>query len=85
MLNRRKVITFEKFERSYYRVPDCEPIVGFCDRCSQNVSWLTPIQATALTGLTLREVFRRVEAKALHFTESTPGLIHICPNSLLVK
>ena len=85
MLNRRTVITFEKLERSYYRLPDSEPIVAFCYQCRQDVSWLTPTQATAITGLTLREVFRRIEANALHFNESTPGLIHVCPNSLDLK
>ena len=85
MLSRRTVITFEKLERSYYRLPDSEATVAFCDRCLREVSWLTPIQATAISGLTLREVFRRIEANALHFSESTLGSIHICANSLDMK
>ncbi len=82
MLNRRTVITFEKLERSSYRLPDSEPVLARCDVCRQEVSWLTPNQVVALTGLTLRQIFRRIEAKAIHFNETPPGLLHICPNSL---
>jgi hypothetical protein len=49
------------------------------------VSWLTPNQVVALTGLTLREVFRRIEADTLHFHETASGLLQICPNSLGLK
>ena len=82
MLNRRTVITFEKFERSSYRLPNSEPFVGRCDECREEVSWLTPNQVVALTGLSLREIFRRIEASALHAIERTPGELHICPNAV---
>lgn len=81
MLNRRTVITFEKLERCYYHLPNSEPILARCDECQVEVSWLTPNQVVALTGLTLREVFRRIERDALHFDETAPGVLHICPNS----
>ena len=82
MLNRRTVITFEKLERCFYHLPNSEPVLAECVECQQEVSWLTPNQVVALTGLTLREVFRRIEANSLHFSETAPGLIHICPNSI---
>lgn len=82
MLTRRTVITFEKVERNLYRLPDSEPFLALCDRCAAEVSWLTPKQVVAVTGLTLREVFRRIEGNELHFTETAPGSLHICPNSL---
>lgn len=82
MLRRRTVITFEKLERCFYRLPNSEPAITRCDECQEDVSWLTPNQVVALTGLTLREVFRRIEADTLHFIEAQPGLMHICPNSL---
>lgn len=85
MLNRRTVITFEELERCFYHLPNSEPVLAVCDECRQEVSWLTPNQVVALTGLTLREVFRRIEADTLHFNESAPGLMHICPNSLGLK
>ena len=82
MLSRRTVITFEKLERCFYRFPNSEAHLAQCDECQQEVSWLTPNQVVALTGLSLREVFRRIEANTLHFSETAPGLLHICPNSL---
>ena len=85
MLSRRTVITFEKLERSFYRLPGSEPFIGLCEGCGTEVSWLTPNQVTALTGLTLREIFRCIEANRVHFSEPTPGSMHVCPNSLRLK
>ena len=82
LFSRRTVITFEKLERCFYRLPNSEPVLAECVECRQEVSWLTPNQVVALTGLTLREIFRRVESSTLHFIETQPGLMHICPNSL---
>ena len=82
MLYRQTVITFEKLERSWYRLPDSEPFLMRCAVCAEEVSWVTPVQAQVLSGLTLREIFRRIEANSIHFTETPPGQIHICPNSL---
>jgi hypothetical protein len=81
MFSRRTVITFEKLERCFYRFPNSEALLAQCYECQEEVSWLTPNQVVALTGLSLREVFRRIEANALHFSETAPGLLHICPNS----
>jgi len=49
------------------------------------VRWLTPTQAVTITGLTLREIFRRIESNSLHFIETPLGLLQICPNSLELK
>ena len=82
MLNRRTVITFEKLERSLYRLSDTEPFLMRCAQCAEEVSWVTPVQAQALSGLTLREIFRRIESSLIHFSETQTDQIHICPNSL---
>lgn len=82
MLSKRTVITFEKLERCFYRLPNSEPLWSRCEQCGEDVSWLTPNQVVALTGLSLREIFRRIEANTLHFSETAPGLLHVCPNSL---
>jgi hypothetical protein len=82
MSTRRTVITFEKLERSFYRLPDSEPVLAYCEACGAEVSWLTPNQVVALTGLTHRQIFRRIESDALHFNESDSGLTLICPHSL---
>lgn len=82
MLNRRTVITFEKLERYFYRLPDSSALVEYCPQCCAEVSWLTPDQVVAVSGLTLREIFRRIEAQAVHFKETSPAGLHLCPNSL---
>ena len=78
---RRTVITFEKLERSFYRLPGTEPLLAPCRQCQAEV-WLAPDQVVALTGLTLREIFRLIESNILHFEETAEGSLHICGNSL---
>ena len=85
MLNRRTVITFEKLERCFYHFPNSEPVVATCEECRQKVAWLTPNQAVLLSCLSLREIFRCIEANTIHFYETPSGLLHICPNSLDMK
>ena len=80
MFNRRTVITFERLERSFYRLPNSEPVLARCDACGTEVSWLTPNQVVAVTGTTLREIFRRIERNQVHFIETEPGALLICPN-----
>ena len=82
MFRRRTVITFEKLERFRYLVPQAELRISWCDACARNVSWLTPDQFVALNGLSLRELFRRIESGAVHFIESTNGSLLICPESM---
>ena len=82
MLNRRTVITFETQERCSYRLPDSSAVIGGCVVCGSEVCWLTPDQFAALAGLSMREVFRRIEANALHFVETVNHGLRICPGSL---
>ena len=82
-INRRTVITFEKLERSFYSLPGSAPLLAHCEQCHTDVSWLTPVQVVALTGLTLREIFRLVEeSRTIHFNETPSGLLHVCSHSL---
>ena len=85
MLSRRTVITFEKLERFFYRLPNSEPLLSQCDQCGEEVSWLTPNQVATLTGLSLREIFRGIEGQTIHFIETPPGMLHVCPNSIRSK
>ena len=85
MFSRRTVITFETLERSYYRLSESESVEARCDQCRHPVIWLTPNQVVAATGLTLREIFRRIESNSFHFIETPLGLLQICPNSLELK
>jgi len=85
MFSRRTVITFETLERSYYHLSESESVHARCDQCRHPVIWLTPNQVVAATGLTLREIFRRIESNSFHFIETPLGLLQICPNSLELK
>ena len=82
MSGRRTVITFQKFERSTYRLLGTPARVGHCDRCRQEVTWLMPNEALVLTRQSLREIFRLIEAGKIHFTEDEAGFLFICPISL---
>jgi hypothetical protein len=81
VFTKRTIITYEKLERCFYRLPESQPLLMRCDDCGDEVSWVMPQQAQVLTGLTLREIFRRIEARLIHFSETPPGQVYICPNS----
>jgi hypothetical protein len=82
MFTRRTVITYEKLEQSTIRFSGVELTISRCDDCSQEVKWLTPYQTLAISGLTLREIFRLIEANHIHFTETRVGLLLICYQSI---
>ena len=82
MSGRRTVITFQKFERSTVRLFGTPALAAPCDRCRQEVTWLTPNEALVLTRQSLREIFRLIEAGRVHFTEDAAGFLLICPISL---
>ena len=82
MFKRRTVVTFEKLERSLYFVPEANLVIALCDDCGKSVCWLTPNQIVALSGLSLREVFKRIEGGTVHFRENVSGLVLICPDSM---
>jgi hypothetical protein len=43
---------------------------------------LAPEQIAAITGTSTRDIYRRVEAGELHFTETESGVLLICLDSL---
>ena len=57
----------------------------FCDHCQAKVRWLTPEEAMALGRVSLREIFRLVESREIHFTESKEGFLIVCAESLTTK
>lgn len=56
---------------------------GWCVECAKQVEMVRPEDAAALLQISLRRVFRRVEAEKLHFTETADGSLFICRNSLM--
>jgi hypothetical protein len=62
------------------RLPE-DAVMGWCPACGGDVRWVTVREAAAISGLTEREIHRRVEAGSLHFLESSGALL-ICFLSL---
>lgn len=53
----------------------------FCNQCGMERIFVSAEQATYLTKLTSREIFRLVETDAVHFFETEEGFLFICENS----
>lgn len=58
-------------------------LLNWCVECDAVAGWVTPDEATALTGINSMALYRRVESKLLHGLESREGFLLICLNSLL--
>ncbi len=53
-----------------------------CNECGRVVRMLLPEEAAALSGASLRAVFRRIEKGELHFAESAGGQVYVCAISI---
>ena len=53
-----------------------------CPKCLAEVRLVTPDEAGSLAGVSVREVYRWVEAGRVHFIETSEGRLFICANSL---
>jgi hypothetical protein len=60
-----------------------QAVEELCDGCGELALMIRPDQAAAVTGLTLRNLFSRIDEGKLHFRELPNGLVLICLNSLL--
>jgi len=43
---------------------------------------VTPEEAACFSGVSVREIYRRVEGGRVHFIETSEGQLYICTNSL---
>jgi hypothetical protein len=59
------------------------PVSGWCAECAEQVRLLTPEAAATAAGVSVRTIYRRVEARELHFTETAEGRLLICLTSIL--
>lgn len=57
----------------------------FCEGCRQESSWLFPEEAMLLAQISLREIFRLVELREIHFVENPEGFLLVCAKSLASK
>lgn len=56
--------------------------LGWCADCAQPSRWTTPDCAAALRNVSLRTIYRWVEANSIHFNETIDGQVLLCVNSL---
>ena len=56
--------------------------VGWCAPCGLRVRMVTAEDASRIARVSLRTIYRQIEAGQLHFVESQDGLLLICQNSL---
>jgi hypothetical protein len=56
---------------------------SWCQDCNGKARMLRPGEAAALADVSDRTIFRQIESRRLHFTETSDGAVLICLNSLL--
>jgi excisionase family DNA binding protein len=57
-------------------------IEAWCGQCGRQREMIRPEEAAARAGVSLRTIYRQVEAHKLHFIETPEGLVLICPDSV---
>jgi len=55
---------------------------GWCPTCKTQVIFMRPDLAASATGVSLREIFRRIEAGEVHCRETQPNSLFVCLNSI---
>lgn len=83
MRNKKTEITIETRELTVLRWVEKE-IRGFCPECGRERLFILPERAAMETGASVREIFRAVEAGAVHFIETETRLTLVCRASLAV-
>jgi hypothetical protein len=61
-------------------VPRCP--VMWCQGCCGQVEMVTPEEAARIAGVNTRMIYRWVEARNIHFVETSEGLLLVCRDSL---
>jgi hypothetical protein len=80
-IKRTTEITIER-SRVVAAGPSRIQIIGLCPECSAEVRLISPEGAARLSGVRVREIYRRVEAGRAHFIETGEGMVFICIESL---
>ena len=81
MRSQETKIYIEMRERTIVR-PLPDSISGYCELCEKEAFFLMPELAAIESGLSIREIYRRVENGRVHFREFPNGPPEICRNSL---
>lgn len=74
--------THEELTVRLYRRAQPHQVSDRCAVCGPGVPLLTPEEAAPLAGLSVRALYRLVEAGLIHFKETPDGLLLVCPGNL---
>ena len=81
---KKKIITIETLQRTVIRQNTNSVQKFWCEFCQTEVEMIVPESAAISLGITIREIFRRIERGEIHFFETDTGEVFICLN-LLIK
>ena len=56
--------------------------LGWCEACGGRVRMTTADEAAMLASVSTRVIYQRIEARELHFVETSGGTVLICLKSL---
>ncbi|MBI1763673.1 MAG: helix-turn-helix domain-containing protein [Acidobacteria bacterium] len=76
---RRIEITVERRRLVWPNATPPAPV--FCPSCPAPVVLLTPEEAAALAGVSVRAVYRWVETGQMHYLETSDNQLFVCPSS----
>jgi hypothetical protein len=57
-------------------------MTAWCRQCRHDTNLMPPEDAAIVTGVSAREIYRRLEIGGIHFTELSMGNLLICLNSV---
>lgn len=80
--SRRAEITVEFNQVVVIKKPE-GLVVQWCPVCEERVNMITTEAAAILSNVDTRTIYRRIDAGAVHFAETSDGLALVCLNSLL--
>jgi len=75
-------IRFETHELTVIRVRRSQTLTAFCALCEKKVRHLSVARASAVLAVSETAVFRLVESRTVHSTETASGTLFICWNSI---
>lgn len=55
---------------------------AWCAECGEQVQMLTPDHAATIGGVSPRVIYRCIEARRIHFSETGEGRLLVCQRSL---
>jgi excisionase family DNA binding protein len=56
-----------------------------CSKCTESSGMITPDEAAALTGVSTRVIYRRLEEAEIHFIETARGELFVCVKTLVAN